>query len=431
MERQVLDSLYEARPTSAFKRALSEARFDRGTYDFLAQHAEKLDVESLLALLPKPLGEGVERHDAIFVNRLADLLPSADDHFLLEALRLADAIDRNAWADLTRRIKGKLLPNWKWYRFVDRTKGGRIFTALNRGLTVHPDQPAYDPNCLVTSIEEGREEPLVVPLLDRPDNDLVATAYALTLPMNTILDLQEHLPDLMKLADVKAVAAGRAASKEDRWRPPLPMWMAPFVAQRLGHCDDDEALDLFKWVVTAAPTSINAFEVALDRYKKAPQTKEWQRTIGGHLTTGKAWKTLGRRVVQFCVELNLGFSQLLIDTALVGAKADSGADVEVHRKSIVGAMHDVTASVFVERAERAIAAEDWAAAKRLLSALTYLDPASFISGPVHHLGRSDVPDEVRKLINACERLFKRSGSRAPTVETFQEAFWVLMEEGAR
>ncbi|MGH7272414.1 MAG: hypothetical protein ACREJ3_18450, partial [Polyangiaceae bacterium] len=130
MDRPTLDSLYAANKTRAFKRALSEPQLDAGSYGLLLDHVEELDIPLLIKILAAPLAEEVEPHHEPFIKRLADLLPAAGLGQLFHVLPLSASLDPIAWADLTRRLRGRL-PDWQWYRLVDRVRGARIFTILN------------------------------------------------------------------------------------------------------------------------------------------------------------------------------------------------------------------------------------------------------------------------------------------------------------
>ncbi|MBI5536575.1 MAG: hypothetical protein HY898_27895 [Deltaproteobacteria bacterium] len=420
MDRQTLDSLYAANPIRAFKRALGEPKHNAAGQQFLIDHVHELDAELTIVALGKPLAQDVEARLEPFVRRLAEVLPQSNPGRELEALRLARVLDPVAWTDLTKRLKGRL-PQWKWYRFVDQVRGGRIVNALN----VAPSD--INPDCFCSSREEMRTEPLVVPLLENPDNDIAARRYVLTLALDVIISVHKQVADLVTLEDVSLAAEARATSTEDRWTPPLPACLAPQVVQRLGHCDDAEALDLFAWICILPDPPGDLFELALQRFKMAPLTLEWHTYLGTHLATGKAWKSKGRAVVEYCVDLNKGFPPALVNASLAAGASNTADEMKAHHTAICRAMHDVAASVLVAHAEDAVNCAEWPAAKRLLSALACLDPGSFISGPVHHLrvGPS-IPEEVERLISACERLFKRPGGRSPTVDGFHEAFFELM-----
>lgn len=429
MERALLDDLYSVSPRRAFQRALADISNDANSYGLLLDRANELDAQQILAVLTAKLHDGVERHDNPFIEQLARIFASANwdrhVHYLLEAFGHAGKIDPLAWLDLTQRLRGRL-PNWVWYRFVDQVRGGKIFTALN-SLRPHGGSPTEPRTAFCKNIEKDRPEPLVVPLLDNPDNEIAALPYALSLPLNVVLWLHENLPHVVTLESVKSVVPGKVASHEP-WQPPFPPWIGRYAVERLHdvHCDDPEAQAIFDWLVEVEHSPAELLDAALVRFKRAFLESKWHPHLGSALNTGKAWKQspLARDIVEFCVETNKGFPPTTITAALHHAKDDES------RASIVRGLHDVTASVLVEHAERAIEAADWKKTERVLRALACLDPGSFISGPVHHLRKiAELPSEIGRLVEVCERIFKRPGGRSPTVEDHGEAFRELYGSG--
>jgi hypothetical protein len=432
MERALLDDLFAVRPQAAIQRALADSSTDPDSYGFLRAKAVALDPGTIIKALAARPPEGVDRHDETLVACLSDTFASEtwDRHgyFMLEAFDHAGSMDRAAWLDLTRRLQGRL-PSWVWFRFVDEVRGGKIFNALNVGRPVKYPGFVLPENMLrgfCENDEKDRPEPLVLPLLDNPDNDLAALPYALSLPLNVVLYLHERLPDVVTLDAVKSVVGGKVVEAE-RWHLPLPEWLAPDALMRLHHCDDAEAKEIFDWLLTIPHEPSVMLDAAFLRFRRNILEPRWHEYVGASLNTGKAWKQgrVAREIVEFCAEANVGFPPLMISAAQKHAKDDES------RESIVRGLHDVTASVLVDHAERAIKVGDWKKASRVLEALLCLDPGSFISGPVQHLGKivEQVPEDVARRIEMCARIFKRSGGRSPTLDGHRDAFVELRGDG--
>jgi hypothetical protein len=188
-------------PGRVFMRAASEDPLEASTYSFLLDHVDELDLNVLVAMFGARLAHDVEVAEKPFVRRLVQLVPSANASQLLHVLKLSARISAEAWSeDLTLPLRGKL-PNYQWYRFVDKARGGAIFNALNVGMPRPAHEPNWNPDeMFVTSIEEVREEPIVVGLLDRAHDDLAAAEFARNrLPVLVLLQLQEAFPNLVTL----------------------------------------------------------------------------------------------------------------------------------------------------------------------------------------------------------------------------------------
>lgn len=456
MDRHLLDDMFSKKPQRAFDRALAEVSTCSDCYAFLLDKTKDgglaradREPEIILKVLVTRLPDKVVRHDEPFVARLAEIFAGEtwDRHAsdLLEAFDAAKRIDRPAWLDLTKRLRGRL-PNWVWFRFVDEVRGCAIFNTLNAGRPSKYAHLSRTTDQLLRGFcendEKDRPEPLIVPLLDNPDAELAARAYALSLPLHVILYLHDRLPVVITLDEVKSVIEGKVEGHEP-WRPPFPEWVVPFAARRLHFCEEEEAHVLFDWLLTMPHDPEAMLEAAVARFKKSLLEPKWHAFVGAALNTGRAWKdgSLGGRekkgnptrerkgklvrgIVEFCVETNKGFPAALLEEARVHAKDDASRD------AIVSGLHDVTASVLVEYAERAIRAGDWEKAKRILAALHCLDPGSFISGPVQHLQKiAELPPEIARDVELCARIFKRPGGRAPTPEGHRDAFIELCGEG--
>ncbi|MBX3192990.1 MAG: hypothetical protein KF819_38755, partial [Labilithrix sp.] len=437
MDRKTLDSLYagaRGSPKRIFARAASEDPLEATTYDFLLEHVGELDIDVLVDLFRAKLADDVQPHEKPFVRRLAELVPTAGPSQLLEVLRLSTHIDERAWIEeLTIPLRGRL-PDYQWYRFVDKSRGGEIFSALNVGIPRPPGESIWDPDeSFVRSVEEARPEPAVVELLERAYDDLAAAKFALrTRPIIDLIHLHVRFPKLLPLEAVKSAVSSRVASTTESWVPrqgtsELPGWITPFVIERLRHCNDGEAQVLYEWLFAQAGRSHegDAYELALARFERAPFERFWHHQIGRHLGTGSSWKTRGRKLIESCVDLGRGFPTEAVRAALAAAGAGDGASPEEHRRSIIRKIHDEAARVLVERADAALDAGDYEKGDLFLSALMSLEPGAFIGGAIHRLKRfGDLPGGVIARIEACEKL-NRAGGRAPSEDAFFEAFLVL------
>ncbi|MGH7271988.1 MAG: hypothetical protein ACREJ3_16280, partial [Polyangiaceae bacterium] len=263
-------------------------------------------------------------------------------------------------------------------------------------------------------------------------------AYVLTLPMDVILHVHDRVHSIVRLKDVRAVAASRVTDSNDHWRPPLPEWMAPFVVDRLRHCDDAEARVLYDWFFSLSEGSRNGnpFELAVARFKLAVNGPPdvfryidwWTSRIGKQLSTGASWKTGGRDFIALCMDLGKGFPFEALQVALASAAEKDGASAEKHRQSILRKVHDVTATLLVERAEAALKVGDFDTGDLFLSAFTSLDPGSFIGGAVHHLRKiPNLPPRIIDRIGVCEEL-AGVGARKPSEGAIFEAFLVLTRQ---
>lgn len=407
MAQHDLDARHAVRPTLAFARALT-VPLDAEKYSFLLAHADELALEHVIALFRAELPDDVQVREAPFVRRLADLVV-ASDHELLQLLEARDAFDDVVWLELTKLVRdGWPTQPFKWYRLVDKVRGCALFNALNV-------PPPYREEFIITSHEEARPEPMVVPILDDRHNEPIVRAFALTLPLDVILDLHTKLPDVVTKEDVASVVTGRVDGGDAPWHPPFPEWTVDHVRARLRSCGTDEALALFAWL-ESQPGAGDLFELAFGRFKLDPFPKEWHRALGTRLRTGTAWKSEGRRVIAFCVELNKGFPPLILEAAGVTDASEEAAG-RLRR------VHDAAASVFVDRAAEAVRAGDIDLAKRCLAALTCLDPGSFIAGQLHHLSKQEpMPKDLGAMIEMCAELFRRPTKRTPTVDAFLTAF---------
>jgi hypothetical protein len=444
MDRQTLEIFYRGSANAAFRKALEGEQLDDERLSFLHEHVHELDIKQLVDVLRKPVADGVEPRVEVFVQALAEKLVALLGRYtengaaiaviasvpFQHVLDHASEIDADGWADLTRRLRGRL-PDVIWYRFVDHVRGGQIFNFLNERPLL--DDVAEGFLFDILGPDPNRPEPLVVPLLEERTNDLRAAEYVLSLPVNDILRVHNRLPDCLPLERVQRVVLCRVAAMNERWVPPLPEWMAPDVVERLRHCLDEEALDLYKWLSSQPPSSHtgNLRDIAVERFKLVVHAgnraliEAWFSWIGSYLTTRKAWKEQGRAYIETLVNLDCEFPRDVVTNAIRAATSTDGASAEEHGRAILRTTHEVVAMVFVERAEKAMKGGDWATGQRFLSAFMSLDPGSFISGRVHHLGKiPHLPEKVRALIEACEEL-TQSGEKAPNEAALSEAFAVL------
>jgi hypothetical protein len=294
MEHALLDDLFAVSPEKAIKHALANISAHPDPYEFLRAKAHALDSNAILKTLIAKLPDGVERHDEAFVARLSDILASEtwDSHLhdMLEAFDHAERMDRAAWLDLTRRLRGRL-PNWVWFRFVDEVRGGKIFNALNVGRPVkYPGfvVPEEMSRGFCENDESDRPEPRVVPLLDNPENDLAALPFALSLPLNVVLYLHDKLPDVVTLDAVTSVVEGKVEGAE-RWHLPLPEWLAPYAIGRLRHCDDDEAQAIFDWLLIVPHEPSALLDAAVLRFKKRPRQPNLWVSHAGSGRSPRLW----------------------------------------------------------------------------------------------------------------------------------------------
>lgn len=418
MDRHAFDKLYAASPRSAFRKALA-GRLDASSVSFLRDHVDELSAEDVIRLFGKPRDDD-DGDIEPFIIRLADALAQAKDHVAIQALDLAETLDQYAWADLTRRLRGRV-PTPIWYFYVDRVRGGEIFNALN---VSPPDLVDGD---YLGPVASTRPEPFVVALLENPDDDLAARKKALAFPMDVILFLHERLRDHIPQDVVETAAASRTSSSDDRWHPPFPSWMATYVIERLRHCGDDEAKDLYEWLGTREADAVDHdhYGVARARLLQSPRDPTWQVIVGRHLATGKDWKKRGREFLEFYARHNGGFPRGLLTASLNAASAKDGATPDEHRAAILRTVHDESAVIFVQRAEEAMQQADWTTARQTLEALQSLDPGRFIRGPLHHLRKiPEVPRDVLAHVDACVEL-ARVGGKEPSEEAFHDAFIAL------
>lgn len=415
MGRALLDKLHAANKRAAINEALS-GNVDDDDVAFLRDHVGELIVDDLLAFLRSGRASediGIEP----FIEKLTDVIASGAEHVAVPVLQLSDKVNVRDWAHLTRSLRGRIRDPI-WYFFVDRVRGGEIFNELN----VPPAGfPSLDFLCYAAT---SRPPPLVIPLLDTPDNDVLARPYAFTCPMAELLRLHEVLPRHFPREDMERSIAGRATSKGDRWPRTLPTWMAPYVIQRLRVCEDEEAQDLYAWLVEhpSPDVACDFFELAFERFRLSPLTQVWHPIVGRHLASGKDWKRRGIQVLAFCANYNRGFPPRLLTASLEAAHADDGVAADTHRKSILKAVHDETAKLFVARAELALRTQDWETARKTLDALRCLDPGRFIRGRIHYMQKIEpMPGDVRALLDVCEEL-AGIGGRNPSTEAIEEAF---------
>jgi len=313
------------------------------------------------------------------------------------------------------------LPSWQWFRFVDKVRGCALFNALNHGFN-------YDPDCFVTSIEVGRPEPSVLPLLTEPHNELAARKFVETLPLSALVRAHERAPDALPQEVVRAIAARQTEADAVSWEVPLPTWLAPEALKRVRGCPESEAAAIFRWLTTLPTMDDNLFAVAIERLRRAPHTREWPDFLGSRLNTGKAWKALGRPVVEVCVDLQ-GVPYTLTNAALASVEARDGASKDQHERAVLAAMHDVAAVVLIERASAAAERGAWGWARSVLEALMNLDPGSFVAPRLHHLLRAyTLQADVARDVETCRDLFKRPGGRSPSLDAFHQAFFALRGE---
>lgn len=429
MQRRDLESLYgvsSASPNVVFKRALSEP-IGRDAYEFLLDHASELDFESLTSLFRARVAEDVEKHPRRFLQRLVELVPGADDGQLLDILGAAEHIESHAWLiDVVLPLRGQL-PDWKWYRFVDRAKGGQVFDALNRGL---PKTTDWDPAAMfVTSSEMDRPAPLVLPVLDKAHDDLAVAQFAFQeLPVSELLLLHAKVPDLVTAEQLKQVLPKRIRDSQP-WLPPtvtrVPASLAPYFVERIRHCRENEARMLYEWLVSRAGEG-DLFDLAVYRFETAAKDRtpgkpvrfHWAERIGERLTTGAAWKRYGGVFIGRCIDRGLGFPRAVIERAL--AVAEKSAEQAILRRA-----HEVAGRLLIERSEKAIVAGKHERAALFLSAFLNLDPGSFLAGPMHRLSkRPDLTSDLVDQVEAC-RILTRAGGRSPTIDGFLDAFLVL------
>jgi hypothetical protein len=437
MDRQTLDSLYagsRGSPARLFMRIASMEPLDADAYGFLLDHVQELDVDVLITFFNARRADDVQPSEKPFVKRLAGLAAAADASALLKVLRLSPKISSEAWLeDLTLPLRERL-PPYRWWRFVDKVRGGMIFNALNVGIPRSGAESSWDPEeRFVTSIEEARTQPRVVPLLDRSHDDRAAAEFALKeLPVIELVELHRKLPELITLDSVNRVAASRVDSSSESWATSrestsLPEWLAPLVVERLRTCDEQEAHVLYEWLfaLPAGAHQADGYGLALARFERAPLERFWHARIGTHLGTGASWKTRGRTFIDLCIRLGRGIPPGAIRAALDAAAETDGASVEKHRESILKKIHDETAKLLIERAEVEFNARKDEAGDLFLSAFMSLEPGSFISGALHRLGRrDDLPSDIVARVHACASL-ARAGRRAPTEDALYEAFLVL------
>ena len=232
-------------------------------------------------------------------------------------------------------MKGRL-PTYQWYRFVNKSRGGTIFNALNVGLPKQCGYAGWDADKMfVTSVEEERPEPIVVGLLNRAHDNIAGAAFALkTQPVAALLRLHERFPQLLRIDAVRVAVGERVASTAESWvldEPMLmPQWMAPFVVDRLRHCGDAEARSLYGWLFTLPEGTHHGdpYVIAFERFKRAPLETFWHPCLGVHLVTGASWKTRGRELIGFCINLGLGFPPDTIRAALSVPDGRDGASAE-------------------------------------------------------------------------------------------------------
>lgn len=417
MDRQAFDKLYSASPRSAIRRALA-GELDPSTLAGLREHVDDLNTDDLLQLLGK-LRSDDETGIEPFIDRLVDVIAASKEYVALQALELSTTMNRRAWADLTRKLRDRGVVKPIWYFFVDKVRGGEIFNALN----VPP--PGLVFRDYLGPIAANRPEPIVASLLRNPDDDIAAREYVLSsCSMDVVLFLHEQLGHHFSREVVELAAAARAKSGSDRWHQPLPSWMAKHVSERLHGCGDEEAVELYGWLLQQPPdvAEYDSFDVALERLRKSPLSEVWHAVVGSHLATGKDWKKRGRAVLEFYTTLNIGFPPQLLTAALQGAAAKDGATPDEHRRAILRVIHDEAAKILVRRAEDAMKGADWNTACQTFEALQCLDPGKFIRGPLRGLKKiPDVPRKVLDHIEACEEL-ARAGGKLPSDQAILDAF---------
>jgi hypothetical protein len=450
MDRQLLERLYRgarANPNRVFQRAVSDGPIDTDTYDFLLEHVAELDMDVLLEFLASEATPDVNIRQRPFLHRLAELLSTQTDGnhgHLLRILSLAKRIDPEAWIeDLTVPLAGRI-PNYQWYRLVDKARGGALFDALNTGMQRNEKDSGWDPDeSFWPPFEEARTEPVVARVLDLAHNDIAMAAFALeTQPVGVLLQLQQRFPDLIHVAAIERILPERVARRAESWvsrggADELPSWISRWVPQRLELCDEEEARVLYDWFVFQPRPDVAAdpFKLAMLRFKLAvsstpadprkPPWRYWQPRIAAHLLTGAAWKSRGRELIAPCIELGKGFPPQILEASLESPpSADDGARAK-RQKAILRRIHDETARLLVEYAERALIAGELERGDLFLSAFLSLDPGSFIRGAVHHLGKlPGLTPELIARVDACKAL-AGAGHRDPTKGAFLEAFLVL------
>jgi hypothetical protein len=444
MDRHLLDSLYRGlggAPERAFRRAISEQPIGADAYGFLVEHATELSAEVILEFFASDLASDICLNPKPFLQRLVMTLPASGPFNLLRTLQLSRRIPPEAWIeDLVLPLR-TVLPRYQWYRFVDKARGGALFNEINRGTPRDPNAPTWNPeDSFSTCFEEARAEPVVVRILEDAHNDVAVARFVVkTRPVGELLGYHVKLPSLITDAAIREILPLRVADSERSWLPPdgvnqLPDWIAPFVAERLRFCINEEALVLFEWLFSKTRDNFvgDPFGIALMRFEISARRncstgdwKYWCLPIAKHLETGEAWKTRGREFIKLCIELGKGFPLDVLDTALAASRNNDGISPEKHVRAILRRVHDETARLLIEFAEQAIISGDFDRGDCFMSALLSLDPGSFVGGALHHLGKTpNLPATLRDRIDACKCL-AGSGNRAPTREAFREAFLVL------
>jgi hypothetical protein len=120
MGRKVLDKLHVASARGAIHRALSGG-VDDDDFAFLRDHVDELTADDFVKLLRAGRATedtGIEP----FVVRLADIIAAEPEHRALDILDLAASVNARAWADLTRRLRGRVRDPI-WFFFVDARPG--------------------------------------------------------------------------------------------------------------------------------------------------------------------------------------------------------------------------------------------------------------------------------------------------------------------
>lgn len=450
MDRQLLDRLYRgasANPNRVFRRAVSDGPINADTCGFLLDHVDELDINLLLESLAVEARPDVEIRKRPFLLRVAALLSDPairNTVYLLRILKLADRIEPEAWIeDLTVPLAGRL-PKYQWYRFVDRARGGALFNALNTGMPRSATHSDWNPDeSFCPPVEEARPEPVVAGVLDRAHNDIAMAEFALeTQPVGVLLHLHHQFPVLVSEEAIQRILSERVARAIDDWVPPdgpekLPSWLAPWVPRCLEFCDEREARLLYDWLFSTPRDGVVAdpLKVAMHRFQIAvlaipidpskPPWMFWCPRIAKHLVTGAAWKSRGRELIALCIELGRGFPPQVLEASLELAQGADDEAIEKHQKAILRRIHDETARLLVEYAERALTAGDLERGDLYLSAFLSLDPGSFIRGAVHHLRKlPGLTPELSARVDACKAL-AGAGHRNPTKEAFLEVFLVL------
>lgn len=426
--------------------------------EFLREHVDELTLEQVATSVQRYRGLDSELPTPIaFVHRLAELLAETREPIAmlvtlshLEPIAPATEAGLGAeeWRELVTLTRGRLPERWWWW-LVDRTRGCVLYNVL---IQVPRMPGVLEPGNLPSGLRdfehmcEGALPPLVIGVLDAPNDEAAVRDHALSCPMEVVVAL--HAAGHIETDVMVGLAEKRAESSppDDHWPTPLPECLARAARVRASRCNYESGIRLTRWLDERDPASDDfdlmklgyGHYLAALAFERDPQVLKWvhengahwAKRFGDHLTTGTAWKTLGRELLELAIEANRGFPQLVLRAALAAAQGALGTSVDERRAAILSRAHDAAGGLFIEKAAAASATADWQMAERFLAALSELECGSFVVIRLHKLRKQGsaegpLPESVEAWIDACVAIAKSSG-RKPTESGLVDAFNVLM-----